>query len=188
MENKQSCLVPNFGLSDIFYYQKPLNGIIVYYIMTLQKSYEISLKQEQKKIPDGKTNKREKEPRINSSSSRIPKSKYSKRIGGRNRKDPVEYIYINVCVFFFPFIIVIIIIFCSLGRLQTKQLFLRIGDGKTKFFPKTSTTVYMQTYKRIIRRCFFLFTFGSMEPNKFTLFTNVNSSIYFFFLNSQMAP
>lgn len=27
-----------------------------------------------------------------------------------------------------------------------------------------------------------------MEPNKFTLFTNVNSSIYFFFLNSQMAP
>lgn len=39
-----------FGLSDIFYYKKPLNGIIVYYIMTLQKPYEISLKEEQQKF------------------------------------------------------------------------------------------------------------------------------------------
>lgn len=104
----------------------------MYYIMTLQKPYEISLKQEQKKIPDGKTNKREKEPRINSSSSRIPKSKYSKRIGGRNRKDPVEYIYINVCVFFFRLLLLLFSV--RLADCKQNSYFFELVMVKRKFF------------------------------------------------------
>lgn len=129
MENKQSCSVwieRYFLLSETLKWHHS----VLYYDPS--KTQWNIIERRTKKIPDSKTNKREKEPRINSSSSRIPKSKYSKRIGGRNRKDPVEYIYINVCVFFFRLLLLLFSV--RLADCKQNSYFFELVMVKRKFF------------------------------------------------------